>query len=36
MDTDDSGNLDNNLYVDKFVYLFDFRLIYLFLKKIMS
>lgn len=36
MDTDDSGSATDNLYSDKAICLFDFRLIYLFLKKIKS
>lgn len=36
MDTDDSGYIDDNLCTNKVVYLFSFRFIYLFLKKIMS
>lgn len=36
MDTDDSGSATDNLYSDKFICLFAFRLIYLFLRKIKS
>ncbi len=36
MDTDDSDSVADSLYSRNTIYLFDFRMIYLFLKKIMS
>lgn len=36
MDTDDSGNTADSLYSDKAVCLLNFRLTYLYFKKIMS
>lgn len=36
MDTDDSGSIDDSLNFNKTVCLLNYRLIYLYLKKIMS